>query len=143
MPRLSSTGLRERPARLSSEKFCMLRAPIWIMSAYSSTSSSDSLSTASVTMQQAEALANLGQNLQALHAQALERVGRGARLVGAAAEELRAGRGHLFRDGEGLVAALDGAGPGDDGNFVAADGRVGVGEAHDGVVFLHSRLTSL
>src|SRR5436309_1246878 len=27
MPRLSSTGLRARPARLSSEKFCILRAP--------------------------------------------------------------------------------------------------------------------
>jgi len=38
-----------RPARFSKEKFCMLRAPIWMTSAYSSTRSSDSLSIASVT----------------------------------------------------------------------------------------------
>ena len=50
MPRLSSTGFFARPARLSSEKFCMLRAPIWITSAYFSTRSRDSLSTASVTI---------------------------------------------------------------------------------------------
>src|SRR5271157_3237200 len=41
-PRFSSTGLRAFPARFSSEKFCMLRAPIWITSAYFSTRSSDS-----------------------------------------------------------------------------------------------------
>jgi len=28
MPRFNNTGLSERPARLSNEKFCMLRAPI-------------------------------------------------------------------------------------------------------------------
>jgi hypothetical protein len=39
MPRFSSTGFFARPARFSSEKFCMLRAPIWITSAYSATSS--------------------------------------------------------------------------------------------------------
>ena len=33
IPRFSSTGLRARPARRSSEKFCMLRAPIWMQSA--------------------------------------------------------------------------------------------------------------
>ena len=33
MPRLSSTGLRARPSSRSSEKFCMLRAPTWKMSA--------------------------------------------------------------------------------------------------------------
>ena len=32
-PRLSSTGLPARPTSASSWKFCMLRAPIWRMSA--------------------------------------------------------------------------------------------------------------
>src|ERR1043166_8733488 len=50
MPRLSSTGFRARPAIFSNEKFCMLRAPIWMQSAYLSTSVSASLSIASVTM---------------------------------------------------------------------------------------------
>src|SRR5216684_794912 len=50
MPRLRRTGFLARPARLRSEKFCMLRAPIWMTSAYSSTRSRDSLSIASVTM---------------------------------------------------------------------------------------------
>ena len=31
-PRLSSTGLRDWPAALSSTKLCMLRLPIWSMS---------------------------------------------------------------------------------------------------------------
>src|SRR5437899_5695543 len=47
---LRRMGFLARPARLSREKFCMLRAPIWITSAYSSTRSSDSLSIASVTI---------------------------------------------------------------------------------------------
>ena len=50
MPRFTMTGFFARPARFKSEKFCMLRAPIWITSAYCSTSSSDSLSSASVTI---------------------------------------------------------------------------------------------
>ena len=68
--------------------------------------------------------------------EALKGVRRGAGLVGAAAEELRAGSGDLFGDGEGLLAALDGAGPGDDGQVAAADGGIGAGEADDGVFFL-------
>ena len=32
MPRLMSTGLRSFPSSLSSSKFCMFRAPTWIMS---------------------------------------------------------------------------------------------------------------
>ena len=46
---------------------------------------------------------------KAFFAQTLECIGRGARLVGAAAEELRAGRGHLLGDRKSLLAALDGA----------------------------------
>ena len=75
--------------------------------------------------------------LQRFQAQALKGVRRGAGLVSAAAEELRAGRGHLLGDGEGLFAAFDGAGPGDDGQVAAADGGVGSGKADDGVFFLH------
>ena len=48
LPRLSITGSLLRPAARSREKFCMFRAPIWITSAYCSTSSSDGWSTASV-----------------------------------------------------------------------------------------------
>ena len=32
-PRFSSTGFFAGPPRFSSEKFCMLRAPIWMQSA--------------------------------------------------------------------------------------------------------------
>ena len=38
-PRLSITGRLARPPASSSEKFCMLRAPTWRMSAYSATMS--------------------------------------------------------------------------------------------------------
>ncbi len=64
-------------------------------------------------------------------------VRRGARLVGAAAEKLRAGRGHLFGDGKSLFAALDGAGAGDDGQVAPADGGVGSRKADDGVFFFY------
>ena len=78
---------------------------------------------------QAEAVADLGHDAQRFEAQALKGVGRGAGLVGAAAEELRAGGGDLLGDGEGLFAAFDGAGAGDDGQVAAADGGVGSGES--------------
>ena len=48
-PRFSSTGLSERPTSESSRKFCMLRAPIWITSRVSSTSSTCRGSISSVT----------------------------------------------------------------------------------------------
>ncbi len=92
---------------------------------------------ASVMMRRPKLVADLGHDLERLDAEALECVGRGAGLVGAAAEELRAGGGDLLGDGEGLLAALDGAGAGDDGEVASADGGVGAGEADDGVFFLH------
>jgi len=49
MPRLSSTGLPHSATRLSREKFCTLRAPIWRMSACSATTSTLSGSMTSVT----------------------------------------------------------------------------------------------
>ena len=49
IPRLSSTGLRRSPTASSSEKFCMLRAPICRRSAASATSGNVSVSFTSVT----------------------------------------------------------------------------------------------
>ena len=43
----------------------------------------------------------------------------------------------MLGDGEGLFAAFDGAGPGDDGQVAPADGGVGAGEADDGVFFFY------
>src|ERR1019366_6420046 len=129
-PRLSSTGLRNLPARLSREKFCMLRAPIWTTSAHSATSSRLSLSMASVTMRRPKRS----------RISALMRVRGCAGLIGAAAEELRAGGGHIFGNGEGLIAALYGTRPGYHGKVAASDGGVRAnsraGEADDGVFFL-------
>src|SRR3989304_338269 len=50
MPRLKSTGRLTSPARLSSAKFWLLRAPIWRISAYSATRSTSSGLTTSVTI---------------------------------------------------------------------------------------------
>ena len=84
---------------------------------------------------EAEAVANFGHDAEGFEAHALKGVGRGAGLEGAAAEELRSGCGDLLGDGEGLFAAFNGAGAGDDGEVAAADGGVGSGEADDGVFF--------
>ena len=121
MPRLSSTGFRARPAVFSSEKFCMLRAPIWMQSAYWSTSVERLVVDRLGDDRQVELLADARQNLQPLLAQSLERVGRGARLVGAAAEELAAGVLDALGDGARLVERLDRARTADDDDAVAAD----------------------
>ena len=86
---------------------------------------------------QAEFIADFGHDFQGFKAQPLKCVGRGARLVSAATEKLRAGGGHFGGDGEGLVASFDGAGPGDDGQVAAADGGAGAGETDDRVFFFH------
>ena len=86
---------------------------------------------------QAEALANLRHDAQRFQAQPLKCIRRGARLVSAAAEKLRAGRGHLFGNREGLIPAFNRTWPGDDGQVVSADGGVRSGETDDGVFFLH------
>ena len=70
---------------------------------------------------QAGDLADVGEDLEALHAEALEGVRRGARLVGAAAQQRGAGGlGHLGGL-EGLLGRLDGARAGDEGERVRAD----------------------
>ena len=48
-PRLSITGLPAAPTACSSGKFCMLRVPIWSMSACSATTSTSAASMTSVT----------------------------------------------------------------------------------------------
>ena len=86
-PRFSSTGLRIVASWRSSAKFCMLRAPTCSMSAYSQISSTSSVLITSVTIGQAGFLAGLAQDLERLHAQSLEVVRRGPRLVGSAAQQ--------------------------------------------------------
>ena len=85
---------------------------------------------------QSEFIPDFGHDPQRFKAEALECVRRCARLVGAAAEELRAGGRYLLGDGEGLFAAFDRARTGDNGQRAAADGGIGAGEADDGVFFL-------
>ena len=65
----------------------------------------------------------------------MKSVGRCAGLECAAAEELRAGCGDFFGDGEGLLAGFNGAGAGDDGEVTSANGGVCAVEADDGVFF--------
>ena len=66
-------------------------------------------------------LLRLLQQAEALVAEALERVRRGARLVGAAAQQLRAGVLDRVRGLEQHVARLDGARAGDRHEVLAAD----------------------
>ncbi len=70
---------------------------------------------------QARLLACFRQELQAAHAQALELVGRGAGLVSAAAEHVRARSRHGLRDLEQHLLALDRARPGDQDRPLPSD----------------------
>ena len=99
----------------------MLRAPTWSTSAYRA----HDVQVARVhdlgDDRQAGVVARRGQHLEALLAEALEGVGRGARLEGAAAQHVAARR----LDGAGglqhLLRRLDGARAGDEGEVPAAD----------------------
>ena len=91
-PRLSITGRLDRPQASRSEKFCMLRVPIWRMSAYSATMSTWLGSMHLGDHRHAGPLARLGEVAEALDAQALEAVRAGARLERAAADDRRAVR---------------------------------------------------
>ena len=135
MPRLSRTGFLARPARLSSEKFCMLRAPIWMTSAYCSTRSRRFVVDGFGDDAEAVLFADLGENLQAGFAESLKAVWGSARFVGAAAEEAAAGLGDLLGDGHALGFGFHGAGAGDQGDVAAADEDVAArrGDAEDGV----------
>ena len=99
----------------------MLRAPIWMTSATSSTASrSRDVHQLGDDRQPGLGL-GLGEQPQALLAEPLEGVGGGARLVGAAAQQRRAGVAHDARGLHRLLARLDRAGPGDHREVLAAD----------------------
>ena len=99
----------------------MLRAPIWSTSAVSATSSRWRGSEHLGHERQPGVLARLREDRQRLRPEALEAVGRGARLERAAAQHRRPGGVHRARGVERLLARLDRAGPGDQPEVVAAD----------------------
>src|SRR4029077_4954867 len=72
--------------------------------------------------EQSEAVADFGHDLQTFFAQSLKRIRRGAGLVGSAAKELRSGTGYALGSSESLIASLDTAGTGDDGEVGTSDG---------------------
>ena len=125
----------------------MLRAPIWITSAYSTTSSTWRGSISSVTIGSPVSSRASAQDLEPLDAEPLEGVRRGARLERAAAEHRRAGGGDRARRLERLLAVLDRARPGDQAEAAVADaaavdldhGRVGRELARDELVRLEDR----
>ena len=98
-----------------------MRAPIWRMSAYSR----DVLHLARLHHlgddRQARPLARLGEEAEPLEPEPLEGVGAGPRLEGAAAQDVRADRLDRLRGLEELVARLDGAGPGGQGQRPVPD----------------------
>ena len=79
------------------------------------------MSISSVTTGRPVSRLGLGEQPQPLLAQPLEGVGRGARLVGAAAQQRRAAVAHDARRLQRLLARLDGAGAGDQREVIAAD----------------------
>ena len=120
MPRLSITGSFERPTSLRSEKFCMLRAPTWRQSAYFSMTSRSLVSMISVMTGRPVASRASASSLQPFGAQPLEGVRRGARLEGAAAQNLRAGvLARPARCRGDLLAVLDRARPAHHHDLVA------------------------
>src|SRR6266403_1922392 len=72
--------------------------------------------------EQSEAVATFGHDLQTFFAQALKGIRRGAWFVGSTAEELGSGTGDALGDLKGLIASLDSAGAGDDGEVGTSDG---------------------
>ena len=133
-PRLSRMGLPLRAASMMREKFCALRAPICRMSACSATSSTSRSESTSVTMPRPYSLRGLRRS-EAFLGQALEFVGRGARLVGAAAQEGRALRLHRLGGGHELLLALDRAGAGHEAELLARADFLAV-DLDDGVLAL-------
>ena len=99
----------------------MLRAPIWTTSATSSTGSRSRTSISSVTIGRPVSAFASASSRSPSCAEPLEGVGRGARLVGAAAQQRRAGVAHDARGLEHLLARLDRAGAGDQREVLAAD----------------------
>ena len=134
MPRLSSTGLRARPAALQQrEVLHVARADLDAVGVLV-----DELQRLVVDRlgddREVELLAHPRQDLEPLLAESLEGVRRGARLVRAAAEQLPAGALDPLGDGARLVERLDRAGAADHDDAVAAD--VDAADVDDRVVRL-------
>src|SRR6266403_1570506 len=73
--------------------------------------------------EQSEAVANFGHDLQTFFAQSLKRIRRGAGLVSASAKELSSGTGNPLGGFKCLIASLDPARSGDNGEVGASDGN--------------------
>jgi hypothetical protein len=86
---------------------------------------------------QARPRLGFGEQAQPLLAEPLERVGRGARLEGTAAEHRGAGIAHSGRGFQHLLARLDRARPGDHREMRAADRSAGDSEYRLFVFLLH------
>src|SRR5208282_5402670 len=71
--------------------------------------------------EQLKTITRFAQQFQAVSAESLKRIGRGAGLEGAAAENARSRVGDQSGDSEQLLAGFDRAGPGHDDDFLAAD----------------------
>ena len=125
----------------------MLRAPIWITSATSTTASTCARVHQLGHERQPGLLARLDEDLERHVAEALERVRRGARLERAAAQHRHACGGDRARGLERLLARLDRARAGDEAEVAVADaaaahldhGRVGRELARDELVRLEDR----
>ena len=125
----------------------MLRAPIWITSAASTTCLDVARIHELGDERQAGLGARLHEDLERLVAEPLERVRRGARLEGAAAEHRHALGGDGARRLERLLPRLDGARAGDEAEVAVADppaahldhGRIGRQLARDELVRLEDR----
>ncbi len=121
MPRLSRTGRSQRPtaaqqvevlhvAGADLEQVDRGRHPLDLVDAHHL-----------ADHRQPAGAAGLGQQPDALPAQALEGVGRGARLERAAAQHDPAGRGDRLGGGQDLLARLDAARPADHHEVAVAD----------------------
>ena len=121
MPRFISTGFFVWPISLSRSKFCMLRAPIWNMSAYLHDERNLPRIHHLGDDRHVVLVADLAQDLQAFLAEPLEAVRAGPRLERAAAQDVRAGLLDLAGDVVENLAALDRARPGDHRQIAAAD----------------------
>jgi hypothetical protein len=86
---------------------------------------------------QAEAIAYLSHDLQAVFAHALKGVRRSARFIGASTKELGPRAGNLLRYCECLLPGFDRARSCDYCQVKAANGRIGTGEGNDRVLLLY------
>jgi hypothetical protein len=121
IPRLSITGSFERPTSLSSEKFCMLRAPTWRQSAYFSMTSRCFVSMISVITGNPRRCARLGEQAETFFAESLKGVWRSPRFEGATTQNFRTRGFDGFRNADKLVTIFDRTWATHEHHFAAAD----------------------